>query len=322
MRTFVLAALAVVLAAGTAAAAPAYPVSIAHKYGSTTLNKVPQRVVTLGMTDQDSFIALGTVPVATREWFGNVPGALFPWAKPLAGSAPLPKVLKFELDFEAIAALNPDVIVALAAALSKEEYETLSRIAPTVAQPADVADWAISWQASTRTAGQVLGKAAEAEKLIAGVEKKFADVRKAHPAFAGKKAQVLSSWGWPSTYYAYSSQDARGRLMAGLGFAPVAALDKLAGTSFGASVSRERLDLVDLDLVIWMTSSPDEEKALRTDPAYTKLRVAREGRDFFLPENHPAYAAFNFASVLSLPYALDALASAFDKLLDGNPATR
>ena len=321
MRTILFAALAVLFTTA-ASAAPAYPVTLVHKYGSTTLTQAPKRVITLGMTDQDPFIALGTVPVATREWFGNVPGAVFPWAKPLVGLAPLPKVLKFELDFEAIAALNPDVIVALAAALSPEEYATLSKIAPTVAQPADVADWAISWQASTRTAGAVLGKSVEAQKLIAGVEKKFADVRQAHPAFAGKRAQVLSSWGWPTTYYAYSSQDARGRLLTGLGFVPVAEIDKLAGTSFGASVSRERLNLVDLDLVIWMTSSPDEEKALRSDPAYTKLRVSKEGRDFFLPEDHPVYAAFNFASVLSLPYALDGLAPAFDKLLDGNPATR
>lgn len=322
MRKLILTVLAAACAAAPAVAAPAFPVTVAHKYGTTVVTQAPQRIVTLGMTDQDSFLALGKVPVATREWFGKVPGAIFPWAKPLLGSAPLPQVLGFELDFEAIAALNPDLIVALAAALTQEEYATLSKIAPTVAQPGDVADWSISWQASTRTAGLVLGKGAEAEARIAGVEKAFASARQAHPQFAGKRAQVLSSWGWPNTYYAYSSQDARGRLLTSLGFVSSAALDKLAGNAFGTSVSRERLDLVDLDLVIWMTTSPQEEKALRSDSAWTKLRVAKEGRDFYLPESHALYAAFNFASVLSLPYALEGLAPALDKILDGNPSTR
>lgn len=322
MRTFVLATLVAILLGAPLVAAPAFPVTVGHKYGTTTLTQAPKRVVSLGMTDQDPLIALGVVPVATREWFGKVPGAIFPWAKPLVGSAPLPQVLTFELDFEAIAALSPDLIIGLSSALTKEEYVTLSKIAPTVAQPGDVVDWAVSWQAATRTVGAALGKPAEAEKLIAGVEKKFTDARKAHPAFAGKKAQVLSSWGWPNTFYAYGSQDARGRLLTGLGFQSVAEIDTLAGTSFGASMSRERLNLVDIDAVIWMTSSPAEEKALKADPVWTKLKVAKEGREFFLPEDHSLYSAFNFATVLSLPFAIDGLAPALEKALDGNPATR
>lgn len=322
MRKLVLSALAALILTSPVVAAPAFPVTVAHKYGSTTLTKAPQRVVAVGLTDQDALIALGVVPVATREWFGKVPGAIFPWAKPLVGKAPLPQVLTFELNFEAIAALNPDVIVALCSALTKEEYATLSKIAPTVAQPGDVVDWGVSWQTSTRTMGALLGKTTEAEKLVAGVEQKFAETRKAHPAFEGKRAQVLSSWGWPNTYYAYGSQDGRGRFLRGLGFQLVGEVDRLAGTSFGASVSRERLNLMDLDLVIWMTDGPEQEKALKTDSVWSSLKVSQEGRDFFLPENHPVYAAFNFASVLSLPYAIDALAPVFERLLDGNPATR
>lgn len=322
MRSSVLFGLAAVLLAAPLSAAPSFPVTVAHKYGATTVTQAPQRVVSLGMTDQDPLLALGVVPVATREWFGKVPGAIFPWAKPLLGNAKLPQVLSFELDFEAIAALKPDLILALSSGLTKEEYATLSKIAPTVAQPGDVVDWAISWQAATRTVGAVLGKADQAEKLIAGVEKKFADTRKANPGFVGKKAQVLSSWGWPNTFWAYGSQDARGRLLVGLGFVPVAEIDTLAGSSFGASISRERLNLVDIDAVIWMTSSPAEEKALKADAVWTKLKVAKEGREFFLPEDHALYGAFNFATVLSLPFAIDGLVPVLTKALDGNPATR
>src|SRR5688572_21669592 len=43
----------------------AFPVTIEHKYGSTTINEFPERIVTVGLTDHDALIALGIVPVGT-----------------------------------------------------------------------------------------------------------------------------------------------------------------------------------------------------------------------------------------------------------------
>ncbi len=93
------------------AAAPGFPVTINHKYGSTEINKVPERVVAVGLTEQDTLLALGVTPVATREWFGEQPGALWPWARTAAGTAPVPDVLAYELNYEKIAALRPDLIL-------------------------------------------------------------------------------------------------------------------------------------------------------------------------------------------------------------------
>jgi iron complex transport system substrate-binding protein len=73
--------------------ADAFPVTISHKYGSTTIDAEPRRVVVAGLREQDALLALGTVPVATTEWFGKHPGAIFPWAKATLGSAKLPTVL-------------------------------------------------------------------------------------------------------------------------------------------------------------------------------------------------------------------------------------
>ena len=70
----------------TSAAAPvaepaALPVTIEHRYGSTTIEDAPERVVVAGLREQDALLALGIVPVATTEWYGDHPGAIFPWAK-------------------------------------------------------------------------------------------------------------------------------------------------------------------------------------------------------------------------------------------------
>ena len=73
--------------------AGAFPVTIDHKYGSTTIEAEPKRVVVVGLREQDALLALGVVPVATTEWYGKHPGAIFPWAKDELGDAKVPTVL-------------------------------------------------------------------------------------------------------------------------------------------------------------------------------------------------------------------------------------
>jgi iron complex transport system substrate-binding protein len=61
-----------------ASADAAFPLTIKHKYGSTTIEKVPERIVTVGLTDHDALLALGVVPVGTTEWFGEYPSSVWP----------------------------------------------------------------------------------------------------------------------------------------------------------------------------------------------------------------------------------------------------
>ena len=54
-------------AAAPAAEPSAFPVTIEHKYGSTTIEEAPKRIVVAGLREQDSLLALGVVPVARRR---------------------------------------------------------------------------------------------------------------------------------------------------------------------------------------------------------------------------------------------------------------
>lgn len=285
----------------------AFPVNIEHKYGSTTLEQAPERVVSVGLTDQDALLALGVVPVATREWYGQRPGAIFPWAEGKLAGAPLPEVLGYELDFETIAQLQPDLIVGLYSALTQEEYDKLSQIAPTIAQPGEYVDWGIPWQAQTLTLGRALGRESQAEALVAEVEAKFSAVREQHPEFKDAAAVVAATYGFPESFNAYSAQDARGRFITSLGFSIPDEINALAGEAFYASLSRERLNLVDQDVLIWFTLTPEEQQALQQDPLYQQLGVSKAGRDLFFDASDPLYDALNFNSVLSLPYAVDGI---------------
>lgn len=302
----------------------AYPVTIEHKYGSTTIDKKPERIVLVGLTEQDALLALGIVPVATREWYGEKPGAIFTWAEDKLGDAEVPVVLPgTELNFEQIAGLNPDIIIGLYAGITQEEFDTLSKIAPVVAQPKDYPDWGIPWQELTRTIGLIVGESERAEELIVEVEAKFVSVREAHPEFQGATGVVASSWGYPDNYWVYGPEDTRGRFMTDLGFVIPEEVGQLAieQESFGATVSLERLDLVDLDVTIWFAGSEEQSAQYREQPIYQQLRLYSENRDIFLADNDPIYDAFNFSSVLSLPFALDGLEEQLSLAVDGDPAT-
>lgn len=300
----------------------AFPVTIEHKFGSTTIDKKPERIVLVGLTEQDALLALGEVPVATREWYGERPGAIFEWAQDKLGDAAVPVVLpSLELNFEQIAALEPDVIVGLYSGITAEEYDTLSKIAPTVAQPSAYVDYGIPWQELTRKIGLIVGKSAEAEKLVEDVEEKFATARQQHPEFAGATGVVASTWGFPDTYYAYHSQDPRNRFLTSLGFVIPAEVDQMAQDTYGASISRERLDIVDVDTLVWITFSDEENETIKNDALYKNLRARQEGRDIFISESNPLYDALNFNTVLSLPYTLENLVPQLAGAVDGNLAT-
>ncbi|MFK4088632.1 iron-siderophore ABC transporter substrate-binding protein [Kribbella sp. NPDC020789] len=304
------------------AEAGAFPVTIKNKWGDAVIKEAPKRVVTVGLVEQDALLALGVVPVGTTEWFGDKPGALFPWAKEKLGGAALPTVLsdKDGIQFEKVAALAPDLIIGLYSSITAADYKKLEAIAPTVAQPADgSADYSVTWQTVTKTVGQAVGKPKAAEALVQGVEKKFAEARAAHPEFKGTTGVMASPW---EGYFVYGPQDPRSKVLTGLGFVLPPELGKLVGDKFGANLSAEKISLVDQQALIWFPPKDGTAK-MKADPLLKNLKARSEGREIFIEENYDdaLYGATAFVSVLSLPIVLDQLVPRLAAAVDGNPAT-
>lgn len=304
-------------------ASSAYPVTISHKYGSTTIKSEPKRIVTVGLTDQDAVLALGKVPVGTTEWLGGYKGAVGPWAKDRLGSSPAPTVLKDSgtgPQVEKIAALRPDLILAVYSGLTKSQYASLSKFAPVVAQPGEFNDFGVPWQRQTEVIGKALGKDAEAKKLVAGVQDKFAAAREANPGFANSTAVVATPY---DGTFVFGSQDPRSRLLSDLGFTLPKDLDKVIGDKFGANISKERLDLLDQGVALWIV--PDLTSAvtkLHRDPVYGDEKVVKEGREVFVKETSDYGNAVSLSTVLSIPYVLDRLVPQLAAASDGKPATK
>jgi iron complex transport system substrate-binding protein len=309
-------------ASGSAAAEPepgALPVTIEHKFGSTTVESAPERVVVAGLREQDSLLALGIVPVGTTEWYGEHPGAIFPWAEEALGDAPRPEVLDFTdgLEFEQIAGLRPDLIIAVYSGLTKKDYTTLSKIAPTIAQPPGQVDWGSSWQDEIVTVGRAVGRPERAEKLRDEAEALLAAAAAEHPEFTGQTAAVATPY---QGIWVYGPQDARSRLLTDLGYTFPDALRDVGGDEFGGQLSSEKLDLLDVGTLLWF-ANPGPAKKVRDSKVYRRLKVRTEGRDVFLPETGDLYEATSFISVLSIPLLVDELVPRLAAAADGDPAT-
>jgi iron complex transport system substrate-binding protein len=296
----------------------AFPVTIEHKFGSTTISAPSERIVTVGLTEQDVLLALGIVPVGTTEWFGEYPGAIWPWAQDKLGDT-IPEVVgdAATVNFEKIATLQPDLILALYAGLTAEQYDLLTQIAPTVAQPAAYVDYGIPWQELTRTVGRAVGQAEQAAALVTEVENRFAQERAEHPEFVGANAVTATPY---EGIWVYGSEDVRGRFLTALGFELPAGLDEITGAEFGGNLSLERIDLLDVDVIVWLDATPGEGPL--GEPLYQKLAVYSEGREIFLNSfNDELGGATSFVSVLSLPFQLDGLVPMLSAAVDGDPNT-
>ena len=297
--------------------AAAFPVTIEHKYGSSTIDAQPTRVVTVGFSDQDALLALGVIPVGIRDWYGDQPNAVWPWATEALGDAKPEVLSSSELNFEQIKALDPDLIVGLTSGMTEQEYGTLSQIAPTIPQSDEYIDYGVPWQVITTTIGKAVGKEAEAEALVADTEGELAAVAAAHPDWKGQEMAI--AYVIEDQIGAYASGDARPTLMAELGFVTPKEYDELAGDLFYSTFSWEEISRVDRDVLMWISGEPTVIEQIRSNPLREQLTAAKDGREIFLGQLEAG--AFSFASPLSIPYFLEQLVPQLEAAIDGDPAT-
>jgi len=300
-------------AAAPSAAAPssasAFPVSIENKFGTTEIPAEPQRVVTVGYNDEDFVLALGVTPVGVRDLIGDYDSPSRPWAQEQLDGAELPTIGGADIDVEAVAALDPDLIVGVYSFMDQAVYDQLSGIAPTLAQTDEYADGATPWQQQTLLTGQALGREDEAEQLVDEVEGEFEQVTSEHPEFAGTSIAVDLT-GVGSGHYLLGQDDLRTQLFTDLGFAvPEASTD----------VSQERLDLLDADVLAVLGYTTEDAAA---DPLFSALDVVTGGRTVLLGSyTGDVAAALGFGSPLALPYLLEEVVPALAAAADGDPAT-
>lgn len=130
---------------GSGAADGVFPRTVRHQMGETQIAQPPLRVAVVSTGQIDAMVTLGLTPAgATRDDSGTLYADYLVRAYPerAAGFARTADLGgRSAPDLEALAALNPDLILMNRAVLKQDVYALYSRIAPTVVTRGNGVNW-------------------------------------------------------------------------------------------------------------------------------------------------------------------------------------
>jgi iron complex transport system substrate-binding protein len=294
----------------------AFPARVDHKFGTTTVPAKPRRIVVVGLTEQDTVLALGYKPIATTEWYGDQPYAVWPWARAALGDSE-PTVLHNDdgFEFEKIAALRPDLILGVNSGMKRGDYEKLSRLAPTIAAAKGSTEYFSPWDEQVELIAAALGVPRKGRALIEGIEDDYARVAAAHPEFRGKTATFSQNGFYSGLIYVYPD-GLNTDFLTMLGFEINPKLTPLVenpGEQVG--ISEERMDVLEADVIVFATEKPSDVAALKKVPTFEKLAAVAEHRAVYTDAT--LAGALYFISPLSLPYVLERLTPQLEAAVAG-----
>lgn len=173
--------------------------TVTHELGETTFNKNPEKVVVFdfGVLDSIDKLEIDAVAGVPQE---NVPAYL----EGEYGNAEKYEnvgTLK-EADFEAINAMEPDLIII--SGRQAEMYEEFSDIAPTIHMAVDTENYMESFEENMTTLGEIFGKEDQVVEELAAIDAQIEEV-KATVSESDEKALItLANEGKVSAYGAAS----------------------------------------------------------------------------------------------------------------------
>lgn len=288
----------------TAAPSAQSPVVIEHRFGSTTIDEPPTRIVSLDGQWTDVLGAL-EAPVAGALFNPFGPGRA-PWqADILPDTELLTASQEAGLPFEAIAALEPDLIVTSWEAQDQAAYDRLSSIAPTIPQLSEKG--VDAWQDMAAVAGRFLGDEQAAADLVEAGEQQVADLRAELPGLAGKTYALANYVVGQGIWIVAEPGDGADVVFSQLGMEILPGVLALPGLEDGrVQVSVEEIQVIDADLLVLLTNGTDPASI----PGYAGLSAVQRGAVALL--DTVDVSALNTPSPLSVPYALDLIRPALE----------
>lgn len=277
-----------------------FPITISHAFGDTLISDPPKRIVTLGWGGEDALVALGIVPVGMPR-YEQFESGILPWVEEKIGTARPVLLHQAVIDFETIALLKPDAILAVRTNIDRNDWRRLNSIAPTVAYRSGPLQ--ANWHEITELAGECLGKTGEARELINQTKQRLHDLYKDHPAIMDRTFVFGSYFPGSNALGIYFPNDIRVSTLMELGLqipSSVGALAEQNPGKIGTSVSFERLESIQTDLVIvWFP--PGAQQEIEKQPLFQAYAPVRAGGFIGLDDLISMWATSN-PSVLSIPY--------------------
>ncbi len=312
--------------ATTSADADAFPVTIEHALGETTIESEPTRVVAVGYAEADYPLSLGVVPVgadkieyagnanSSSDWFdealGEIEGAEQPTRFSTADGVPVDKIVK----------LQPDLVTATQSGITQEEYDQLTEAGiPVVAYPE--APYNTTWQESLEMVGQALGRSELAEEVKAETEQVIADTAAEFPQLEGKTFTYAGPNADPSSFYVYTVMDNRPRLLVELGMKNSPLVEERSEPGqFLFNISSERTAQLDADVFLTYATSEANVKELAENPLVQQIPAVADNR-WYAQVDPIESIGLSAPSPLSIPVAMDMFIPKVAAAVDGDGST-
>jgi iron complex transport system substrate-binding protein len=250
-----------------------FPTTIDTAFGEVVIEDEPHRVVALGVGDADVALSLGVEPVGVTDAPGFGGEGTGPWADGLYAAPPV--VLDGDdLDLDAIAALEPDLILDVRGSGDPARHDQLAGIAPTIGVPTGAEGGRTSPQQQTMMIAAALGVPQDGGALLTDLDAAFAEVAQAHPQWAGRtvSSAVRTEGGWDADVVG----SARMQALARLGFVPTAQVAALVPQDDAAVVAVDDVAALDADVVLASPAGADAA-TVADDPAWRAVPAVADG---------------------------------------------
>ncbi|MFT4229035.1 MAG: ABC transporter substrate-binding protein [Microbacterium sp.] len=302
--------------------ATTYPLTLETSYGQTVLDERPERIAVIGgLGDQESVLALGITPVVGSD------ETAYPWVDDtaLAGIETFVNPWADTFDFEALAAAEPDLIVASTYGNLESDFDKLAEIAPVLAAD-PIGDYSWDWRDLVSAVGDATDLAGLAADEIAETEQATSDAAAAHPEYAGHTVSIIINRGQEAGIeFVNVAGSPAEELLGELGFAEHPNVAELSAFEWG-EVSLENIGLVDADALLVARHGGDgtiEEATawLEGNALYQKLTAVQNGTVAYLDPSEQTGMldlawAFSYPNVLSNRWTVAELTGAFEGLFD------
>ncbi|MDP8930111.1 MAG: iron-siderophore ABC transporter substrate-binding protein [Actinomycetota bacterium] len=251
----------------------AFPRTLTHAMGTTTIPAPPQRVVVLDTGELDSVTALGITPVGAVR--APVEDGLLDYLQAETQGTQLVGTIS-EPDLEKIATLNPDLI--LSSKLRHEAiYDELSQIAPTVFTETV----GVVWKDNFLVHAEALGAQEQAAKMLADYEQRANELGQR----VGDRTISLVRF-LPDEIRLYQKESFIGTILSDVGLPRPPSQDV---ADFAAVVGPEQVELMDGDVIFYTSYGPPGETAqpqVVTSQLWQNLDAVQQGDVHEVPDDY------------------------------------
>lgn len=299
-----------------------FPVTVTHRFGATTIPAQPKRVVAIG--DEDIVVALGVTPVGIVR-NSATPSGLAPHQEGIIDPSALtfidvPPGAEGErtagANIEQVAALRPDLILAVNGFTLEQDYPALARIAPTVGYATAWGSRAgrsrLSWTRRRWGWPIAAGRSSPRRRRRSG---RSGTRTLAWPGLAGRTVTFSFAFAPGQIVTLKTDKDPTVKLFKELGMRippAVEALPAIAPGNPGGALSFENISQLDGDIVVMLYATPELQRQVEEFALFRNLGGVRDGRYFVI--DLPTATALRSPTVLSIPWALGQIGPSLNRV--------